>query len=357
MTDAKKNTNIAPESDTTKDISKAEQSMSVRFTDKVLKEFSSGVGDIALTEFQKRLIQNYFISLDLSLRVAEEKRLKKSEQYRDKLPITWANVNLEELARNVVAYARVGLDPAQKNHINMMPFKNNNSNKYDIVFIEGYRGIELKATKYGLDVPAAVIVQLVYTNDKFKAIKKSLRNPVESYDFDTVDDFNRGEIKGGFYYHVYNDPTKNKLVVMTLADILKRKPAYASVEFWGGDKEEWKDGKKTGKKEHVDGWYSEMCQKTIHRAAYNDITIDSQKIDTDYLRLKQLEAAASDLRVTAEIEEHANSETLEITEPVIDGEFTAEELGDAPSPTSPATPTATKGKDASATAPQKGPNF
>jgi recombination protein RecT len=295
-------------------VEKPQLTASERFTNKVLAEFGSSVGAVALTEFQKRLAQNYFISLDAALKVAEANRLKKSEKYRDPVPVTWENVNMESLARNVVAYARIGLDPAQKNHINMIPYKYNTTKKYDIGFIEGYRGLELKAKKYGLDVPDAVIVELVYTNDKFKMIKKSKDNPVESYEFDIVDPFDRGEIKGGFYYHVYNNtPEKNKLVVLTMKDIEKRKPAYASVEFWGGEKDIYEDGKKTGRKEHVEGWFEKMCYKTIYRAAYNDITIDSQKIDDDYLRVKQIEQEFTEAEVEAEIAENANKEMIDIT--------------------------------------------
>lgn len=216
------------------ELAKKDIPVSERFTNLVIAEFTSGVGEIALTAFQKRLAQNYFIGIDAALKLAEEKRLKKSEQYRDPLPVAWDNINMSQLARNVVAFARIGLDPMQKNHINMMPFKNNNLKKYDIVFIEGYRGIELKSTKYGLDVPDNVIVELVYSNDRFKSYKKDRNNQYESYDFEIVNDFDRGNIVGGFYYHLYNDhPEKNKLVVFTLEDILKRKPDYASAGFLG----------------------------------------------------------------------------------------------------------------------------
>jgi len=342
-------TNTVPVQPENKNIAPVEKSMSVRFMEKVVSEFATGVGEIALTGHQQRLVQNYFIAVDMQLRLAEEKRAKKKSN-QDPLAITWANVNLEGLARSVIACARIGLDPAQKNHINMMPFKNNNTHKYDIVFIEGYRGIELKATKYGNDVPDAVIVELVYTKDTFKAIKKSLKNPVESYEFDVVDAFDRGEIKGGFYYHAYgNNPEKNKLVVMSLKDILKRKPAYASAEFWGGEKPIWKDGKVVGS-EQIDGWHEKMCWKTLYRAAYGDITIDSQKIDSDYLQLKQMEAALSDEKVSAEIAEHANSgEVLAIKEAAIDGEFTAEELA--------SNPESTQGKSAPPEPAADKPNF
>lgn len=303
-----------------KEIAKTEQSMSERFMNKVITEFNNGVGELALTDFQKRLAQNYFVAIDSTLRTAEEKRLKKQDKYRDPLPVAWANVNLEKLSRDVVSAARVGLDPAQKNHVAMMPFKNNALNKYDIVFIDGYRGIELKAKKYGLDIPDHVIVELVYTNDVFKSYKKSRTNNIESVDFEIVDDFDRGTIKGGFYYHVFaNNPEKNKLVVMTLKDIEKRKPAYASPEFWGGEKDVWENGKKVGKV-HTDGWFEKMCYKTIYRAAYNDITIDSQKIDGDYLRLRQMESAITEAQVAQEIAENANTETIDIDYTVVDKE-------------------------------------
>lgn len=280
---------------------------------KVVSEFSTGVGDIALTDFQKRLAQNYFIAIDSTLKTAEEKRKKKSEKYRDDVPVIWANINMEQLARSVVAAARVGLDPAQKNHIAMMPFKNNAIQKYDIVFIDGYRGIELKSKKYGLDIPDHVVVELVYSNDKFKSYKKDRNNKYEAYDFEITNDFERGDVVGGFYYHLYADkPEKNKLVVFTLKDILKRKPQYASAEFWGGEKDKWENGKKVGK-ETVAGWYDQMCYKTIYRAAYSDVTIDSQKIDDDYMRLKAMEETLAEARAKEEIAEHANGEVIDIT--------------------------------------------
>ena len=291
---------------------------SERFTTKVMAEYGSGVGEIALTDFQKRLVQNYFIAIDVALKAAEIKRLKtlkysKDDADKNPLPITWENVAMDTLARNVVAVARVGLDPAQSNHVNMIPFKNNNISKYDIVFIDGYRGIELKACKYGLDIPDSIIVELVYSTDKFKPLKKDRNNKYESYELDIVNPFDRGAVIGGFYYHVYSvNPEKNKLVIMSMKDIEKRKPKYASAEFWGGEKDVYENGKKTGKKEKVEGWFEQMCHKTIYRAAYKDITIDSQKIDDDYLKLKQIENTYIEESIESEIQENANKEVIEI---------------------------------------------
>lgn len=327
-----------------KQLQKQELSLSARFMNKVMTEFTSGVGEIALTNFQKRLVQNYFIAINTALQKAEAKRLQKnSSKYakdkdRESLPVTWINVNMEQLAQNVVACARIGLDPALRNHVAMSPFKNNATNKYDIVFIEGYRGIELKSMKYGLDIPDEVVVELVCQNDKFKPLKKSFSNKIESYEFEIVNPFDRGEIIGGFYYHAFTSrPEKNKLVMMSLKDILKRKPKYAAPEFWGGEKAKWEDGKKVGV-EAVEGWYEKMVYKTVYRAAYGDITIDSQKIDDDFLRLSQMEDSIAKHQAEAEIAERANKGPLvdldEDDDPLAtDAEFTeVEPPGDKQEP-------------------------
>lgn len=286
-------------------VAKTQPSQSERFTQAVEREFSGGVGPLEITSFQRKLIQNYFIKIDMVLKEAEKKRLAKTYK-QDPLPFTWENVNLAKLAMDVVAYSSVGLDPAQSNHINPIPYKNNATNKYDFTFIMGYKGIELKAKKYGLDVPDDVVVELVYSNDHFKSFKKDINNKVEHYTFEVENDFDRGNIIGGFYYHCYFDaPQKNKLKTFSLKDIEKRKPDYASAEFWGGEKDKWENGQKVGK-EAVEGWFDEMAYKTIYRAAYNAITIDSEKIDDHLLTVMQRERDQKDLAVLTEIKENGN---------------------------------------------------
>jgi recombination protein RecT len=321
------------EKQTNAQLKKQETPMSVRFMNKAIAEFGSSVGKIALTNFQKRLAQNYFIVADAALKAAEERRMKKSEKYRDPTPVTWANVDLEELAKSVVSAARIGWDPLQDNHVSLIPFKDNNIGKYKINFMPGYRGLELKAIKYGLDVPDYVVVELVHKNDHFKEIKKDRNNPIETYEFEITNSFDRGEIVGGFYYHGWKDkPEKNKLVVFTLEDILKRKPEYAAPEFWGGEKDEYKNGQKTGNKIKVEGWFKEMCWKTIYRAAYKNITIDSQKIDDDYLRLKQMEDSFAESEVAREIAENANKEAIDVEYDVVDKKAFESEPGLEPEP-------------------------
>ena len=292
---------------------KNELTQSQKFTEKVLAEFTGGVGEIAVTDFQKRLIQGYFITIDAVLKKAELNRLKKDEKKRDALPIIWQNVNLETLAQTAVHVARLGLDSLCPNHINFIPFKNKATGKYDLTLIMGYKGKEVQAVKYGLDVPETLIFELVYTTDIFKPVKRSLTNKVESYEFEMVNPFNRGEIMGGFAYGMFKDENKNRLLIMSMKDFEKRKPEYASTEFWGGEKTIWKDGKPSKEKEKVEGWLDEMCMKTLKRAAYSQITIDSQRIDDTYQFLKQRENDTIDTRVQDAIEENANSEVIDIT--------------------------------------------
>jgi recombination protein RecT len=291
-----------------------ENNPSERFTMAVIKEFPTGLSKepIQLTIFQRKLIQNYFIKIDSVLKDAEVKRLAKSEQYRDALEFSWQNVNMHKLALDVVAYSSIGLDPLQNNHIHPIPYKNNKTNKYDIVLMEGYNGLELKARKYGYDVPDEVIFELKYSGDRFKSQKKGLNVPVESYTFEIGDDFNRGDLEGGFYYMIFRDnPEKNKLVVLSRKQIEKRKPAYASAEFWGGEKDKWENGKKSGK-EQVEGWEEEMFMKTLKRHCWNSINIDSQKIDDHLVRILESEAQAHDRAVEVEISENANKKELQM---------------------------------------------
>jgi recombination protein RecT len=307
MTDQKKQITIT-DLKKTEEIEKTEMSISERFSALVMQEFSGKVGNrVKLSDFQKRLIQNYFISTDSALKTAEERRLKKKEQYRDSLPVIWSNINLEFLAINIVACAKIGYDPALPNHINMVPFKNNKTMKYDIAFIEGYRGRELKAKKYGFEIPDQVIVELKYTNDSFIPIKKDKDNPIETYIFRVSENpFDRGEIEGGFWYHCFrNMPEKNRLMFYSLHEIEKHKPEYAAVEFWGGERATYDDtGKKSGK-EKIEGWFAEMCWKTIYRMAYGAITIDSQKIDENLMRILEIERTYEANRLTDTVAENS----------------------------------------------------
>jgi recombination protein RecT len=291
-------------------------SQSERFTLAVTKE-ASQLGELKLTDFQKKLCQNYFIRLDQQLKDLEVKRLATDERYRSKIEFDWKNVNMTGLSLGVIACASMELDASLPNHINMIPFANKHTGKYDIGFIKGYRGMEIVAKKYALDAPEKIVVELVYETDVFNLIKKDMGNPVENYSFAIKNPFERGKIIGGFYAHIFADATKNRVVAMSIADIEKRKPKKAAAEFWGGEKDvyAYKNGKseKIGEKEIVEGYYKEMCYKTVYRACCNDITLDSSKINANFLLMSKIEKEAVDLSVKEEIAENANQTTVDIS--------------------------------------------
>ena len=167
--------------------------------------------------------------------------------------------------------------------------------------------------KYALIKPKNVTIEVVYKNDTFKPLKRSRDNAVESYLFEVDNPFERGEIIGGFGYVEYDDPALNKLFTMTMRDIEKRKPQYAAAEFWGGEKDEYKNGKRTGNKVEVDGWKDEMVYKSLVRFVYGKIPLDPRKIDDDYKYIQARELELKDENINAEISQKANQEPINIT--------------------------------------------
>lgn len=298
---------------------------SARFTAKVLREFAADVGEIVVTQEQKRLIQGYFIVIDRTLKNTEDERQRKNaankdHKYDNALPYTWENVNLNTLALDVVYYARMGLDMMEKNHLFPIPYKNNKAQKYDMNLMLGYNGIQYIALKYALEPPTAVTVELVHETDTFRALKKSSANRVEGYEFEINNAFDRGKVIGGFGYIEYGDPAKNKLIIMSVKDIEKRKPAYASANFWGGEAYEYVDGKKQAVQKA--GWYEEMCLKTVKREVYSSkyIPRDPAKVDDSYQRMLAREAQIAQAQAKAEAEANANriiidTESVEVKTP------------------------------------------
>lgn len=295
-------------------------SHSERFANKVMSEFGTNVaGVLEVSEYQKSLIQGYFIAIDRALEVQEENRIRKNENnknhdYDNLVPYTWENVNLKDLALDVVHFSKMGLDAMEKNHISVVPYLNRKTNKYDVNLMRGYAGIEYTAKKYALDPPKSVTVELVYSTDYFKSIKKDITHSIEGYEFSIKNPFDRGEVIGGFGYIEYDDPKNNKLITMSVKDIEKRKPPYASAEFWGGKKKEWQNGKQV--EVETDGWYDEMCLKTVKREVYSEKNIlrDPRKVDDDYNYILQREANMIEVEAQNEIHENANVTPIELPE-------------------------------------------
>lgn len=306
----------------------ASLSNSEAFTNKVLKEFGGNVtGVMQVTDYQRQLIQGYFIAIDRALKTAEENRIRKNgnnkdHKYDNNDPIGWGTVDLTALALDVVHYARMGLDMMQDNHLSAIPFKNNNKSVqmqdgsvvkvYTVNLMPGYNGIQYIAEKYALDKPIAVTIELVYSTDIFKPLKKNRQNRVESYEFEITNAFDRGSVVGGFGYIEYEDPTKNKLIIMTLKDIEKRKPKNAAAEFWGGTVSQWENGKKV--EVQSDGWFEEMCLKTIKREVYSakHMPRDPKKIDDAYQYMRMQEVRMAEMEAQEVIEADAGQTVIDM---------------------------------------------
>lgn len=278
------------------------ESPSGRFTQLVLKEYQTATGINEFSPAESRRVQNYFLKMDTQLAEAETKRLSTPEDKRTVLEFKWGNINLDQFAQNVAVFAQLGLDPLMPNHINLIPYHNKRTNKFDIGFIRGYKGLEIVARNFAVVPPVDIICELVYSNDEFQMFKKDRQNDVESYLFNVTNPFNRGELIGGFMYEIYHDERLNSIDVMTVADIEKRKPKYASPEFWGGEKTVYKNNKPDGK-EKIEGWYKEMCQKTLQRKAWGGITIDGSKITESFAKANKAETVhEANLSATEDVE-------------------------------------------------------
>lgn len=215
----------------TKEIAKRELTIAERFTANILKEFAGAAGDLAVFgPYERKLAQHLFVKLDAQLKALEAKRQQKGP--KDNPPIVWTKVNMQKLALDSVHRIELGLDALIPNHIHPIPYLNGSTGMYDLDLRIGYVGKAFYRQAVAAFPPIDVRVELVYSTDKFRAIKKSLTNDVESYEFDVVNAFDRGEIIGGFGYLTYHDATKNTLVLVSESDFQKSRKRAKGDTFW-----------------------------------------------------------------------------------------------------------------------------
>ncbi len=202
-----------------------------RFTNKVISEFQAFTGSVVKFDAEKkRLAQHLFIKVDGVLKELEAKRLQKNE--KNKAPFVWENVNMQKMAMDAIDRIELGLDALADNHIHPIPYFNGKLKKYDIDLRAGYIGKDYYKRRFAIDPPKDIIYELVYSKDKFSIIKRDFKNKVERYKFDVVNPFDRGEIVGGFGYLVYDDETKNRVIVVGEADFLKSMKLAQTKTFW-----------------------------------------------------------------------------------------------------------------------------
>lgn len=272
-----------------------ERTISEQFTSVVVREFSSVDSTIGLTPYQRKLAQHLFIKIDTSLKELERKREDKNT---GGTPIVWANINMNKLALDAMHRIELGLDALIPNHISPIPYFNKRLGKYDLDLRIGYTGKDLYRRQMAVDPPTDIVYELVYENDYFMPIKKSVKNEIESYEFDIPKPFDRGKIVGGFAYLIYPEPKKNKLIIVTDADFKKSEAKAQSKDFWGAYPEQ-------------------MKFKTLVNRATSKLQIDPAKVNAAFSAVEAQDDAMDAEIVTAEIQENANKgKVLSLTEAV-----------------------------------------
>lgn len=263
---------------------------SERFLANVEKQFAAEAGaPMAFTDYEKTLAQHLFLKIDNVLKDLETKRLAASKPYGT--AYEWKNVNMRKLALDSVHRVKLGLDALIPNHIHPVPYFNKREGKYDLDLRVGYVGEAYYRAQNAVDVPIDIIYELVYDTDEFFPIKKSHSNKIDTYEFNIKNPFNRGKVIGGFGYIVYEDETKNELVMVSEESFLKSRKAAQSKTFWDGHPEE-------------------MRFKTLVHRVTDKLEIDPKKVNAaSYAYVENQERETT---IQREIDENANQEIIDI---------------------------------------------
>jgi recombination protein RecT len=261
------------------------QTLAQRFILAVEREFRSMFGaDIQWTTHQQLLGQHLFHKCDSALEAAEVKRIRAG---KGGTPYTWENVNKKKLYKDVCHSIALGLDAFIPNHIDVIAYANPRTSKWDLDIRPGYAGKDFTRRTLALNVPKDIVYELIFDTDEFTPIKKDATNSIESYLFKITQPFNRGKVIGGFGYISYDDPTQNKLVIVTQRDFERAESSAPAKEFWTNHRQE-------------------MQFKTVVHRVCKHIPLDPQK--TSLALVAALDAI--DYEIDEEIEVEANARML-----------------------------------------------
>ena len=277
MTDEKKKEETKPADQSKKPADQSKQAtdqskqatMSERFLAKVEQQFTAELGTVQpFTEYQRTLAQHLYIKIDYALKQSEVKRRLKDQNGNGTVPFIWQSINMEKLAIDAVHRVNLGLDALIDDHIYPIPYLNNRTKKYDLDLRIGYKGKHFLRTQYAVEPPKKIIYRLVHEHDLFQAIPQDKEHAVETYKFEITQPWDRGQVVGGFGYIIYEDETKNELILVSRAH-MDQVRAGKPDEFW---------------KE----WTEEMQLKTVVNFVTARIPIDPRKVNG--LSLAKVEA-------------------------------------------------------------------
>lgn len=279
---------------------------SARFVAEVERQFTAQMGSaLSFTDYEKTLAQHLFLKIDAQLKHLESRR-----RNQNAAPITWENVNMQQLALDAVHTVNLGVDALIPNHVHPIPYWNSRIKKYDLDLRLGYVGKLYARRQLAVERPVDVIIELVHETDEFVPYMKSATNEVEGYEFKITNPFDRGKVIGGFGYIVYEDPRKNKLILVTKRDFEKAKAAAQTQDFWASDK-----------------WEQEMQYKTVVHRVADALPMDPRKVNAAsyaYMEAKEAEDSFERAIIT-----DANGEVIDVESgdyTVTDGEISDEEF-------------------------------
>jgi recombination protein RecT len=276
------------------------RTVSERFVAQVQTQFVAEMGSaLQFTDYEKTLAQHMYLKVDSQIKAQAAKGT----------PIEWSKVNLNKLALDTVHRIGLGLDALIPNHIHPIPYLNNKTGKYDLDLRIGYVGKDYCRRKMAVEQPLDIDYQLVYDTDKFVPIMKSIKNEIESFEFEIANPFDRGKVLGGFGYISYQDPKKNKLVMVTMRDFNKARAASKTADFWGEAK-----------------WEQEMMFKTLVHRVTDKISLDPTKVNAK--SYAYVDAQESEDGIDREIAENANRGMIDARYTVVDEE--TGEIGNEP---------------------------
>lgn len=235
------------------EITRQPAAASARFQADVERQFEAELGrGRQFTDFEKRLTQHMFLKVDQALKAAEERRKQGKE-------FNWNTIDRQKLALDTVHRVSLGLDALIPNHIWPVTYWNTKKNAYDVDLRIGYVGQDYVARAHAMEPPLQILYELVHSSDTFKALPRSGSREVEGYEFEINSPFDRGAIVGGFGYLVYDDPRKNRLILVTERDFARSKKASKS-SFWADND-------------------VEMHLKTVYHRVASRIPLDPQKVN------------------------------------------------------------------------------
>lgn len=288
-----------------KEIQKTTGSLSERFSSMVMREYSTEIGQVQFDNFKKKLAQHMFIKVDMALKEAESRR----NPVKQKTPMVWANVNLAKLAIDAVHRIELQLDALIPNHIHPIPYFNSRAGKYDIDLCIGYAGKDYYYREMALYPPVDVRYELKHENDELIVYKKGMNNEIENYEFNIKDPFKRGKVVGGFGYIQYEDPTKNKIVLVYMEDFEKAKKKSGTDKFWSPHE-------------------YDMQLKTITHRTVKHIVLDPKKINKSFAVVEDQEYIDVSSRDIEETREVINGGNTGGVIDIVDDDTVSDEMSD-----------------------------